>query len=103
LEFLGKPTLVPASPVELARLADAIVVPAVAIPLDDGRIRLVCHGAVDPARSDPDQAVADLTRRLLEPFEAQIQTDPTQWHGIANAHRRLATTDFVEASDTSTY
>ena len=92
VEFLGRPTRVAATAVEIARAAGAVVVPALAVvdPEDEDRVVLVAYGALD-CRELPEGEPAEATmRRLLGPLEAQVRADPSQWYGLLNADRRLA-------------
>lgn len=92
IEFLGHPTRVPFSPLVMARAGGALVIPVLAVgdPREAGAIRLTAYPAIDP-RSIPKDEPPEITmRRLMEPLEAQLRSDPSQWYGLVNAHRRIS-------------
>jgi lauroyl/myristoyl acyltransferase len=88
VDFLGHPTLVTASPIHLARAADAIVLPMLAVASDRTRVRLTSYGEIDPREVDPSEPVESSIRRVFASFEEQVRADPSQWYGVATAHRR---------------
>lgn len=92
VDFLGKPTLVSPAPVRLARAANAVILPGVVPihPEDPERVQGIFLDAIDPSALPEDEPVEVTMRRVLEPLEAQILRDPSQWYGAYNAHRRLA-------------
>jgi lauroyl/myristoyl acyltransferase len=92
VQFLDHPTRVTASPLHLAKAANAIVIPmlAIASPDDRSRIRLTCYEEIDPRRIDTPDTEETILRRIFASFEQQVRADPSQWFGIATAHKRLA-------------
>jgi lauroyl/myristoyl acyltransferase len=99
VSFLGRPTLVTESPIRLAAAADAIVVPLLAVASDSERIRLTCYEAIDPRRATTHESAEAIMRRVFAAFEEQVRADPSQWYGIATAHRRLESTKATEMVD----
>jgi lauroyl/myristoyl acyltransferase len=92
VDFLDRPTLVTASPIHLAKAADAIVIPMLAIASSHDRspIRLTSYEAIDPRRSGSEESAEASLGRVLARFEDQVRSDPSQWYGVATAHRRIA-------------
>jgi lauroyl/myristoyl acyltransferase len=90
VDFLGHPTLATASPIHLARAADAIVLPMLAVASDRTRVRLTSYREIDPREIDPSEPVESSIRRVFASFEEQVRADPSQWYGVATAHRRFA-------------
>jgi lauroyl/myristoyl acyltransferase len=101
VEFLGHTTRVPYSPIVMARAAGALVIPVLAVgdPRGTGSIRLTAYPSADP-RSIPKDEPPEITmRRLIEPLEAQIRSDPSQWYGLVNAHRRVSEESTTEDTE----
>lgn len=92
VDFLGRPTRLPRSPIEIARAAGALVIPVLAVPSRDDTdvVDLVCYTPVDAAALPDDERPEVTMRRLIEPLERQVRRDPANWFAVANAHRRLA-------------
>jgi lauroyl/myristoyl acyltransferase len=95
IDFLGHATRVSPAAVRLARAADAVILTGLtrAHPDDPERILLSFYAALDPREIPADESLEATMRRVLEPLEAQVRADPTQWYGALNAHRRLAKPD----------
>ena len=47
------------------------------------------YATIDPREIPEDEPIEVTLRRILEPIEAQILADPSQWYGAINAHRRV--------------
>jgi Kdo2-lipid IVA lauroyltransferase/acyltransferase len=74
--FFGRPALTPIGPARLAVRTGAIVVPAVAQRLDDGRHHL---RFLEPIECTPDDDPIALTARVTADIEQQIRRAPEQW------------------------
>ena len=74
--FFGVPALTPIGPARLAVRTGAIVVPAVAQRLDDGRHHL---RFLEPIECTPDDDPVALTARVTADIEQQIRRAPEQW------------------------
>ena len=69
----------------LAMRTGAPVIPAFALPLADGRYRLVYEHAVEPPSSDSPDAVREFTQRCTDVLEMYIRRHPELWLWM---HRR---------------
>ena len=76
LDFFGLPAFSPPAFAALALRTGAVVVPAYAAPLPDGRTRLVYLRAIELSPSDD---VRELSQRCLKLFEDVIRATPEPW------------------------
>jgi len=74
--FFGRLALTPIGPARLAVRTGAVVVPAVAQRLDDGRHHL---RFLEPIQCTPDDDPVELTARVTADIEQQIRRAPEQW------------------------
>lgn len=80
LPFLGHPTRLPATPARLALGTDCDLVPMRCERIGTARYRVIAEPALDiDALRDAPDAVAAVTRRMLEPVERWIRDDPAHW------------------------
>ena len=80
LPFFGHPALVTPLPASLSLRTGAAVVPIFAWPQPGGRYLVEVHAAVPPPPGlEGDEAVAELTTRLLGILEREIRGRPEQW------------------------
>jgi KDO2-lipid IV(A) lauroyltransferase len=89
VDFFGRPASTTSALASLALRTGAPLVPAFAIPLPDGRCRLVYEPAVElppPGTADPVRA---LTQRCTDVLEMHVRRAPTLWLWM---HRRWRTT-----------
>jgi lauroyl/myristoyl acyltransferase len=91
VDFLGLPTRVTPSPIHIAKLSGAIVVPILAVmdERDPERIRLTSYEVVDPRLLPADEPAEVTMRRIFASFEPQVRADPTQWYSVSSAHKRI--------------
>jgi KDO2-lipid IV(A) lauroyltransferase len=85
VDFFGRPAATTSALASLALRTGAPLVPAFAIPLPDGRCRLVYEPAVElppPGTLDP---VLDLTQRCTDVLEMHVRRSPHLWLWM---HRR---------------
>jgi KDO2-lipid IV(A) lauroyltransferase len=76
VSFFGKPALTPIGPAKFAVRTEAVVVPAVAERLRDGRHHLQFLEPIECKRDDDPVA---LTARVTKMIEDQIRRAPEQW------------------------
>ncbi len=85
VDFFGRPASTTSALASLALRTGAPLVPAFAIPLADGRCRLVYEHAVElPSPGTPDPVLA-LTQRCTDVLEMHVRRSPNLWLWM---HRR---------------
>lgn len=82
--FMGLPARTSSVPAFIALRNRAPAVPTLCYPAEDGRYRLVFHEPIEGTGHD-DQAVAEMTTRMLEGIAANIRQQPELWLWM---HRR---------------
>jgi KDO2-lipid IV(A) lauroyltransferase len=88
VDFFGRPAATTSALASLALRAGAPLVPAFAIPLPDGRCRLVYEPAVElppPGTLDP---VLELTQRCTDVLEMYVRRSPHLWLWMHRRWRR---------------
>jgi KDO2-lipid IV(A) lauroyltransferase len=85
VDFFGRPAATTSAPATLALRTGARLVPAFAIPLPDGRCRLVYEHAVDLPPAGGDDPVRELTQRCTDVLEMYVRRQPHLWLWM---HRR---------------
>lgn len=92
IDFVGQPTLLSTAAIRLARAADAYVVPMLAPihPDDPNRVQVRIFDPIDAREVPSDEPVETTMSRIVAPFEALVRSNPEQWYGLLNAHKRIA-------------
>jgi KDO2-lipid IV(A) lauroyltransferase len=72
------------------------VIPVFALPLADGRYRLVYEHPVDPPADDSPEAIRDFTQRCTDVLEMQVRRHPELWLWM---HRRWRDTAMADSAD----
>ena len=85
VDFFSRPAATTNALAALAMRTGAPVIPAFALPLPDGRYRLVYEHAVEPPSSDSPDAVREFTQRCTDVLEMYIRRHPELWLWM---HRR---------------
>jgi KDO2-lipid IV(A) lauroyltransferase len=85
VDFFSRPAATTNALAALAMRTGAPVIPAFALPLPDGRYRLVYEHAVEPPASDSPDAVREFTQRCTDVLEMYIRRHPELWLWM---HRR---------------
>jgi len=85
VDFFSRPAATTNALAALALRTGAPVIPAFALPLPDGRYRLVYEHAVEPPASDSPDAVRVFTQRCTDVLEMYIRRHPDLWLWM---HRR---------------
>jgi KDO2-lipid IV(A) lauroyltransferase len=85
VDFFRRPAATTNALASLAMRTGAPVIPAFALPLPDGRYRLVYEHAVEPPASDSPEAVKEFTQRCTDVLEMNIRRHPELWLWM---HRR---------------
>jgi KDO2-lipid IV(A) lauroyltransferase len=81
VEFFGEETTVPAGPVALAELTNAVVLPVAAFFKDGGGYRIEVGDPVEiPTDGTRAERVKLGSQRVAKALEAQISKRPSQWH-----------------------
>jgi KDO2-lipid IV(A) lauroyltransferase len=88
VDFFGRPAATTSALAMLALRTGARLVPAFAVPLPDGRCRLVYEHAVELPATGVDDPVRDLTQRCTDVLEMYVRRQPHLWLWM---HRRWRT------------
>jgi KDO2-lipid IV(A) lauroyltransferase len=85
VEFFRRPAATTSALAALALRTGAPVIPVFALPLPDGRYRLIYEHPVDPPRTDSADAIRDFTQRCTDVLEMYVRRHPELWLWM---HRR---------------
>jgi Kdo2-lipid IVA lauroyltransferase/acyltransferase len=85
VDFFGRPASTTSTLAALALRTGAPVVPLFALPLPDGRYRMIYEHPVEPPRADAPDAVRDFTQRCTDVLEMYVRRHPELWLWM---HRR---------------
>jgi KDO2-lipid IV(A) lauroyltransferase len=85
VNFFDRPAATTLALGVLALRTGAPVIPVFALPLPDGRYRLVYEHPVDPPRGDSPEAIRDFTQRCTDVLEMYVRRQPELWLWM---HRR---------------
>ena len=85
VDFFGRPAATTAALARIALRTGAPVIPMFALPLPNGRYRLIYEHAVEPPASDSPDAVREFTQRCTDVLEMYIRRHPELWLWM---HRR---------------
>jgi KDO2-lipid IV(A) lauroyltransferase len=85
VDFFSRPAATTNALAAVALRTGAPVIPAFALPLPNGRYRLVYEHAVEPPESDSEDAVREFTQRCTDVLEMYIRRHPDLWLWM---HRR---------------
>jgi KDO2-lipid IV(A) lauroyltransferase len=85
VDFFERPAATTSAIAALAIRTGAPVVPVFALPLPNGRYRLVYEHPVDPPRATDEAAIRDFTQRCTDVLEMYVRRDPHLWLWM---HRR---------------
>jgi KDO2-lipid IV(A) lauroyltransferase len=85
VDFFNRPAATTSALAALALRTGAPVVPVFALPLPDGRFRMVYEHAVDPPRADDEDAIRQFTQRCTDVLEMYVRRYPELWLWM---HRR---------------
>jgi KDO2-lipid IV(A) lauroyltransferase len=85
VDFFRRPAATTSALAALALRTGAIVIPVFALPLPDGRYRLVYEHPVTPPTADTADAVREFTQRCTDVLEMYVRRQPELWLWM---HRR---------------
>ena len=94
IDFVGQPTLISTAAIRLARASGAYIQP-VLVPIhpdDPNRVQVQLFEPIDAREVPSDEPIGTTMSRIVAPFEALIRSNPEQWYGLLNAHKRIART-----------
>lgn len=83
--FFDRPAATTLALAVLALRTGAPVIPVFALPLPDGRYRLVYEHPVEPPADESPEAIRDFTQRCTDVLEMQVRRHPELWLWM---HRR---------------
>jgi KDO2-lipid IV(A) lauroyltransferase len=90
VDFFNRPAQTTSALATLSLRTGAPLVPAFALPLPDGRYRLVYEHAVEPPPADSPDPIHELTQRCTDVLEMYVRRHPHLWLWM---HRRWRDTD----------
>ena len=61
-------------------------------PDDPNRVQVQLFEPIDAREVPSDEPIETTMSRIVAPFEALIRSNPEQWYGLLNAHKRIART-----------
>ena len=93
VEFFNRPAATTSALAALALRTGAPVVPVFALPLPDGRFRLVYEHPVEPPREDDPDPVHEFTQRCTDVLEMYVRRYPELWLWM---HRRWRDVDYAK-------
>ena len=85
VDFFRRPAATTSALAALALRTGAPVIPVFALPLPNGRYRLIYEHAVEPPREDTADAIRDFTQRCTDVLEMYVRRHPELWLWM---HRR---------------
>jgi len=85
VEFFERPAATTSAVAALALRTGAPVVPVFALPLPDGRYRLIYEHPVEPPSADSEDAIREFTQRCTDVLEMYVRRHPDLWLWM---HRR---------------
>jgi len=85
VDFFQRPAATTSALAALALRTGAVVIPVFALPLPDGRYRLIYEHSVEPPRHDGPDAIREFTQRCTDVLEMYVRRHPQQWLWM---HRR---------------
>jgi KDO2-lipid IV(A) lauroyltransferase len=85
VDFFERPAATTSMLAALALRTGAPVVPVFALPLPNGRYRMVYEHAVDPPAADTPDAIRAFTQRCTDVLEMYVRRHPSLWLWM---HRR---------------
>jgi len=85
VDFFNRPAATTAALAALAVRTGAPVIPVFALPLPDGRFRMVYEHAVEPPATDTPEAIHEFTQRCTDVLEMYVRRYPELWLWM---HRR---------------
>ncbi|MCX6552029.1 MAG: lysophospholipid acyltransferase family protein [Acidobacteria bacterium] len=96
VSFFDRPASTTLALAMLAVRTGAPVIPVFAVPLRDGRYRLVYEHPVDPPSDDSPEAIRDFTQRCTDVLEMQVRRHPELWLWM---HRRWRDDETAESGE----
>lgn len=85
VDFLGRPAATTSAVAAFALKSGAPIIPVFALPLNDGRYRLIYERPVDMPAADAPDAIRELTQRCTKVLEKYVRAHPDLWLWM---HRR---------------
>jgi len=97
VDFFERPAATTSAVAALALRTGAPVVPVFALPLANGRIRVIYEHPVEPPRGETDDAVREFTQRCTDVLEMYVRRHPELWLWMHRRWRDMGPTTDAEA------
>lgn len=88
VDFFGRPASTTSAVAVLAHRTGAPVIPVFALPMPDGRYRMVYEHPVDPPLDESPEGIREFTQRCTDVLEMYVRKYPEYWLWM---HRRWRT------------
>jgi Kdo2-lipid IVA lauroyltransferase/acyltransferase len=96
VDFFDRPAATTSIVAALALRTGAPVVPVFALPLPNGRIRVIYEHPVEPPRGESENAVREFTQRCTDVLEMYVRRHPDLWLWMHRRWRDMGPTAEVE-------
>ena len=97
VDFFERPAATTSSVAALALRTGAPVVPVFALPIGNGRIRVIYEHPVEPPRGETGDAVREFTQRCTDVLEMYVRRHPDLWLWMHRRWRDTGPTTETEA------
>jgi Kdo2-lipid IVA lauroyltransferase/acyltransferase len=97
VDFFERPAATTSVVAALALRTGAPVVPVFALPLPNGRIRVIYEHPVEPPRGESEDAVREFTQRCTDVLEMYVRRHPDLWLWMHRRWRDMGPTTDAEA------
>jgi len=97
VDFFERPAATTSAVAALALRTGAPVVPVFALPLPNGRIRVIYEHPVEPPRGESEDAVREFTQRCTDVLEMYVRRHPDLWLWMHRRWRDMGPTTDAEA------
>jgi len=96
VDFFERPAATTSVVAALALRTGAPVVPVFALPLANGRIRVIYEHPVEPPRGETEDAVREFTQRCTDVLEMYVRRHPDLWLWMHRRWRDMGPTTDAE-------
>jgi KDO2-lipid IV(A) lauroyltransferase len=93
VDFFGRPAATTSTLAALALRTGAPVVPVFAVPIGDGRYRMIYEHPVEPPSADHAEAIREFTQRCTDVLEMYVRRRPHLWLWMHRRWREPGTTE----------
>jgi KDO2-lipid IV(A) lauroyltransferase len=99
VDFFGRPAATTSTLAALALRTGAPVVPVFAVPIADGRYRMIYEHPVAPPATDEANAIREFTQRCTDVLEMYVRRRPDLWLWMHRRWRERGATEFTDVAE----